>query len=124
MERPFLIVIDDEPFMHYLFQSIFELELKQGRLSMQLFLNPQEAYDFLIDLDEDQDATVVTDLNMPGMAGYELIARLQERSQGARFIVISAYEPDSMAKNLAGCLIDGYFTKPVDFHALRRQILA
>ncbi len=122
-----LIVIDDEVLMERLFEGMFWPELNDGRLDLLFFSDPQEGLSFLQDSQaalSHEPAVLITDINMPGMTGMELIRRLTfGRLVDFRIFVISAYDKDFVWKDLKNLPIEGFYRKPVDFFSLRHQIL-
>lgn len=128
MMRPIrLIVIDDETLMEHLFEGMFWPELKDGTIEIKFFNNPAQAFEYLQQyrcVSAPIQPVVITDINMPEMTGTELIQRLQSQGSDYRFFVISAYDRDYLWRELKDCIIEGYFTKPIDFFSLRNQVLA
>lgn len=83
-----ILVVDDEPQIRDLGGRIL------SRLGYQV-LTERDGRGALELLDRRNDvALVLTDLIMPGMGGWELVARLQERSPRPAVVVMSGYSED------------------------------
>jgi two-component system response regulator FlrC len=65
---------------------------------------------------------VVTDLNMPGMDGYELLHTLQLVYPSVQTIVMSGYARTSVEKRLEGLRFVQFIEKPADFHEIAGAI--
>jgi DNA-binding NtrC family response regulator len=67
---------------------------------------------------------VVTDLNMPGMNGFELLTQLQRTRPDVPFIIMSAHTRESVEDRLEGIKIFNYLEKPLDLHEIAEVILS
>ena len=115
-----LLVVDDEPDVKSLFELRFRSELQSGQFVMHFASNGSEALD--IASTDPELEVVVTDLNMPGMSGLELLARLEELRLPLKTIVLTAY--GDMA-NIRTAMMRGAFdfqVKPLDIDDLRTTI--
>jgi len=115
-----LLVVDDEPDVLTLFEMRFRHEIESGQFSLRYASNGSEALD-IASTDPDLEV-VVTDLNMPGMSGLELLARLDELHRPVKTIVLTAY--GDMA-NIRTAMMRGAFdfqVKPLDIDDLRATI--
>ena len=117
-----VMVVDDEPDMQLLFEKSFRNEVRAGRIEFHFATSGEQALQYL-----DQQGTadlvlILSDINMPGMSGLELLKRIKARDARLRVFVITAYGDESnqrLARDL-GC--DDYLTKPVDFGSLKEKI--
>lgn len=115
-----LLVVDDEQDVRALFELRFEHEVQNGTFSLQFASNGSEALDIAA-MHPDLEV-VITDLNMPGMSGLDLIGRLEELHSPAKTIVLTAY--GDMA-NIRTAMMRGAFDfqmKPLDIDDLRMTI--
>ena len=67
---------------------------------------------------------VVTDLNMPGMNGFELLRQLQRKRSDVPFIIMSAHTRASVEDRLEGVKVFSYLEKPLDLHEIAEVILS
>ena len=65
---------------------------------------------------------ILSDINMPGMTGLELLPKAKAARPDVPVIMITAYgDPDTRRKALEGGA-EALLTKPIDFVALRAEI--
>ena len=119
-----ILVVDDEPDVEALFRQQFRHDLRSGRFVMKFALSAPAA---LRVIDEVNDAVLIlilSDVNMPGMSGLELLPKARAARPDVPVIMITAYgDPETMRRALqdgAAALL----TKPIDFSALRDEIEA
>ena len=117
-----ILVVDDEPDVAMLFRQQFRRDLKAGRFEMNFALSALEALDCLAAADGRRLILILSDINMPGMTGLELLPRVKAVRPELPVIMITAYgDPDTRRKAEAGGA-DGLLIKPIDFAALRSEI--
>jgi class 3 adenylate cyclase/CheY-like chemotaxis protein len=115
-----LLVVDDEPDIQTLFELRFRRDVQNGSLELLFASNGSEALDVAA-TDPDIEV-VITDLNMPGMSGLELLGRLEALQLPLKTIVLTAY--GDMA-NIRTAMMRGAFdfqVKPLDIDDLRATI--
>jgi len=107
-----ILVVDDEKDIQPLFEQRFRKEIRNGEIEFVFAYSGEEA---LLRLEENKHEAVLilSDINMPGMSGLELLKQIKGRFHTPPPIVmmITAYG-DS----------DGFITKPVDFNLLKEKI--
>ncbi|MBL0176022.1 MAG: response regulator [Ignavibacteria bacterium] len=116
-----VLVVDDERDVELLFRQRFRKELRAGIIDLAFAFSGEEAIEYLERTSADI-VLVLSDINMPGMNGLELLRKLKERLPQLPVYMVTAYEGDfhSRAIELGA---DGYFNKPIDFDDLKRRIL-
>jgi adenylate cyclase len=115
-----LLVVDDEPDMRTLFELRFRREIQDGTYRMRFAMSGEQALE-LVSGAPDIDV-VITDLNMPGMDGLELLSRLEALELPMKTIVLTAYGDMS---NIRSAMMRGAFdfqVKPLDLDDLRATI--
>jgi CheY-like chemotaxis protein len=117
-----ILVVDDEPDIEPLFRQQFRRDLREGRFVMQFAQSAPEALALIGEAREVTLILILSDINMPGMSGLELLPRARAMRPDVPVILITAYgDADTMRNALAGGAA-GLFTKPIDFAALRGEI--
>ncbi len=119
-----VMVVDDERDVEVLFRQRFRKELRQGKIVFQFAFSGEEAVEYLETNGATELVLILSDINMPGMNGLELLHIIKKRfPEAPRVFMITAYADDhSRAKaKKYGC--DAYLTKPLDFEVLRQRIL-
>jgi adenylate cyclase len=115
-----LLVVDDEPDVRTLFEMRFRREIRAGTYRMQFATSGEQALE-MVTGERDIDV-VVTDLNMPGIGGLELLSRLEALGLPMKTIVLTAYGDMS---NIRSAMMRGAFdfqVKPLDLDDLRATI--
>src|ERR1700716_1723801 len=65
---------------------------------------------------------ILSDINMPGMSGLELLPKVKALRPDVPVIMITAYgDPETKRKAMEGGA-EGLLTKPIDFTLLRKEI--
>ncbi len=118
-----VMVVDDEADVQLLFQQRFRRELREGLIRFYFALSGEEALGML----ENQAADIMlilSDINMPGMNGLELLKAVKDRHGHLKVYMITAYsdEANRLRATEYGC--DDYFTKPLDFTVLKAKLAA
>lgn len=65
---------------------------------------------------------VITDNNMPRMAGLELVRRLRETAFKGKILVLSAHLSHQNRVAYDALAVDAMIPKPFDVHSLRRTV--
>jgi CheY-like chemotaxis protein len=73
-------------------------------------------------MEVEQFDLVITDNNMPGVDGLELVRRLRKQKFGGKIVVLSAHLSDDKIQDYARLAVDEMLHKPFDVHELRRAI--
>jgi len=118
-----ILVVDDEQDVKMLFQQRFRRELKKGELDLQFAFSAEEAIDSLAKMDVQADL-ILSDINMPGMNGLELLGHLKKKFVNPPLVVmmISAYGDNDNVNTAKELGADDFFTKPLDFSLLKEKL--
>ncbi|RZK34326.1 MAG: response regulator [Hymenobacter sp.] len=121
-----ILVVDDEPDVRALFEQRFRREIRAGALSFSFAYSGEEALDYL-HAHTSEVVLILSDINMPGMSGLELLRRVRTEHQPPpppRVMMITAYGDDASRAQALALGADDFLTKPVDFAALKEKLLA
>jgi CheY-like chemotaxis protein len=118
-----VLVVDDEKDVQTLFEQRFRKEIKSGEMKFVFAFSGEEALSYL-NLHEHEAVLILSDINMPGMSGLELLAHIKQKYYKPPPVVmmITAYgdaENYNTAKELGA---DDFLTKPVDFTLLKDKL--
>ncbi|WP_428669309.1 response regulator, partial [Roseibium sp.] len=89
--NPLILVVDDEADVELLFRQQFRRELRAHRFTMEFARSAAEA---LGRIEKAGDATLIlilSDINMPGMSGLDLLPKARAIRQDVHVIMITAY---------------------------------
>jgi CheY-like chemotaxis protein len=117
-----VLVVDDEPDVEALFRQHFRRELRNGRFTMEFARSALAALERIADAGSATLILVLSDINMPGMSGLELLPKARAARPDVPIIMITAYgDPETKRKALEGGA-EALLTKPIDFAMLRNEI--
>jgi CheY-like chemotaxis protein len=117
-----VLVVDDEPDVESLFRQQFRRELRAGRFDMEFAQSAPAALQSISHAGERSLILILSDINMPGMSGLELLPKAKAARPDVPIIMITAYgDADTKRKALENGA-DGLYTKPIDFISLRGEI--
>ena len=117
-----ILVVDDEPDVEMLFRQQFRRDLRVGRFTMEFAQSAPAALQCITDATGASIILILSDINMPGMTGLELLPKAKAVRPNVPVIMITAYgDADTKRKALEGGA-EALFTKPIDFGMLRGEI--
>jgi CheY-like chemotaxis protein len=117
-----ILVVDDEADVELLFRQQFRHDLRAGRFTMEFAQSANMALARITDAHDRSLILILSDINMPGMSGLELLPKAKAARPDVPIIMITAYgDAETKRKALEGGA-DALFTKPIDFLMLRNEI--
>jgi len=117
-----ILVVDDEPDVADLFRQRFRRETRQGTYVLHFAASAEEALDRLAGEIEPQLIVILSDINMPGMDGLELLHVIKERRPDLPVMMVTAYGDDDRRRRATQLGAMGFLTKPVDFDLLKAHL--
>jgi CheY-like chemotaxis protein len=117
-----IVVVDDEPDIELLFRQHFRRDLRTGRFDMEFANSAQGALDLIAHEHERRIILLLSDINMPGMSGLDLLPTVKQTRPDLPIIMITAYGDAETRRRAVECGADGLLTKPLEFLALRSEI--
>lgn len=117
-----ILLVDDEHDAVTLFRQQFRKEIRQGEYAFEFAASAQEALTILAARTPPTDMVILSDINMPGMNGLELLAEVHQRWPAVPVFMITAYgdrDTEARAKSLGAA---AFLHKPVDFATLKQLI--
>jgi len=118
-----ILVVDDEADVQPLFIQRFRKEIRDGLFDFVFAQSGQEALNLLAD-SHPTFALILSDINMPGMSGIEMLSKIRNTYENPPPIVmmISAYGDDENRTHAAHFGANDFLTKPVDFFTLKEKL--
>ncbi len=117
-----IMVVDDEPDVADLFRQRFRREARQGTYALHFADSGEEALRQLAGEIKPELIVILSDINMPGMDGLELLRHVKHRWPGLPVMMMTAYGDDERRRRAAEYGATQFFTKPVDFDHLKAQL--
>jgi CheY-like chemotaxis protein len=117
-----ILVVDDEPDVADLFRQSFRREARQGTYVILFAVSGPEALDRLAKEIEPTLIAVLSDINMPGMDGLELLAEIKQRFPDLPVMMVTAYGDNNRRRRARELGAFQFLPKPVDFDQLKAQL--
>jgi CheY-like chemotaxis protein len=117
-----ILVIDDEADVEALFRQHFRRDLRAGRFTMEFAYSASAALTRIENAEEASLILILSDINMPGMSGLELLPRAKALRPDVPVIMITAYGDAETKRKVLENGAETLLTKPIDFVALRGEI--
>ena len=117
-----ILVVDDEPDVEILFRQQFRREIRAGRFVMEFARSAPEALQHIGKAESASLILILSDINMPGMSGLELLPKAKAARPDVPVIMITAYGDAETKRKALENGAEALLTKPIDFAALRGEI--
>ncbi len=119
-----ILVVDDEEDVKSLFEQKFRREIRGGQFEFSFAFSGEEALKFL-DNHPSEVVMILSDINMPGMSGIELLKRIRTDHPSAppQVMMITAYGDAANHDQAMQLGADDFLTKPVNFNELKEKLL-
>lgn len=117
-----ILVVDDEPDIELLFRQQFRRDLRAGRFVMEFAQSASSALERIADAADVTLILILSDVNMPGMSGLELLPKARRIRPDVPVIMITAYGDEDTTRRALESGAEALLTKPIDFVALREEI--
>ena len=118
-----ILVVDDENDVQVLFQQRFRREIRNGEMDFMFAFSGEEALAYLREHNHEA-VLILSDINMPGMSGLELLQQIKSSfdDPSPHVIMVTAYGDDENYNHAMKHGANGFVTKPVDFSSLREKL--
>ena len=118
----YIVVVDDEPDVAEMFRQQFRRDLKSGRFTMEFALSAPAALEKVKAIPDPSLILILSDINMPGMTGLEMLPKMKAERPNVPVIMITAYGDEPTRKRATELGAAGLLPKPIDFSLLRQEI--
>lgn len=118
-----ILVVDDEQDIKTLFEQRFRKEIRSGDFAFAFANSGEDALNYM-NKHEHEVVLILSDINMPGMSGLELLKRIKQMYAVPPPIVmmITAYGDEENYNNSLKLGADDFLTKPIDFNLLKDKL--
>ena len=117
-----IIAVDDEPDVEVLFRQHFRRDLRSGRFAMEFAQSGPAALQRIHDAAGVSLILILSDINMPGMSGLELLPRAKALRPDVPVIMITAYGDAETKRKALENGAEALLIKPIDLATLRNEI--
>lgn len=118
-----ILIVDDEPDVQPLFEQRFRKEVKRGDIRLSFAHSGEGAFSYM-EQHPSEVVLILSDINMPGMSGIELLRRIRQKYNAPPPIVmmITAYSDEENYQQAMKYGADDFLTKPLDFNLLKEKL--
>jgi CheY-like chemotaxis protein len=118
-----ILVVDDEQDVKVLFEQRFRKEIRDKEMEFVFAFSGEEALVYL-NQHEHEAVLILSDINMPGMSGLELLGHIKQKYSKPPPVVmmITAYGDKENYDTAMQLGADDFLTKPVDFVSLKEKL--
>ncbi len=118
-----ILVVDDEPDVALLFRQRFRREVRDGTYVIHFANSGEMALDQLTNGIEPTLIVILSDINMPGMDGLQLLGEVKQRHPHLPVMMVIAYGDDGRRRRASVLGAADFLTKPVDFEQLKAAVM-
>jgi DNA-binding NtrC family response regulator len=117
-----ILVVDDETDVADLFRQSFRREVRDGIYVMHFACSASAALTLLSAGVTPPLIVILSDINMPGMDGFNLLGEINRRWPKLPVIMVTAYGDEERRRRASELGALEFLTKPVDFNYLKAQL--
>ena len=118
-----VMIVDDEEDAGSLYRQQFRKEVRNGEMHLHIAMSGFEALEMLEKINRERPLIILSDINMPGMSGIELLKIIKERWPDLRVVMVSAYAGnDTYQKEAEAYGADDFLSKPIDFEIIKSKV--
>jgi CheY-like chemotaxis protein len=117
-----ILVVDDESDVEALFRQQFRRELRAGRFAMEFAQSAPMALQRITNAGDESLILILSDINMPGMSGLDLLPKAKAIRPDVPIVMITAYGDAETKRRALENGAEALLTKPIDFGTLRSEI--
>jgi YesN/AraC family two-component response regulator len=118
-----ILIVDDEKDVELLFRQGFRKEIREGSIVFHFTFSSEDALEFLRNNTHLDKILILSDINMPGMNGLELLKIIKQDFPHLKVYMITAYGDEKNYKTAIDYGADEYLTKPLDMEKLKNELL-
>ena len=118
-----ILVVDDEADMKSLFEQRFRKEIRDGFIQFAFASSGEEAISYM-KLHDHEAVLILSDINMPGMSGLELLQYIKQKFENPPpyVMMVTAYGDEENYNQAMKLGADDFLTKPIDFVLLKQKL--
>ncbi|HYD29520.1 MAG TPA: response regulator [Azospirillaceae bacterium] len=119
-----ILVVDDEQDVVDLFRQRFRRELRNGSVCLEFAHCAEDALVRVGEIERPRVMLILSDINMPGMSGLELLKSVKERWANLPVVMVTAYGDEENRRRATELGAEDLIAKPIDFDALKARLAA
>ena len=119
-----ILIVDDDKDIESLFNQFFRKEIAAKTLEFEFKFSSEDALEFLNEDKNKSDLVLIlSDINMPGKNGIELLKEIKSSENSAPVFMITAFDDENNRNFSMKYGADKFLSKPIDFVALKKYIV-
>src|SRR5579859_3509033 len=118
----YILIVDDEVDVEDLFRQQFRRDIRNGRFKMEFADSALNALERVKTIPDPSLILILSDINMPGMSGLEMLPKVKAARPKVPVLMITAYGDEDTKRQALERGAVGLLTKPIDFGVLRQEI--
>ncbi len=119
-----ILIVDDEPDVVELFRQRFRGEARRGDYALHFAESGESALELLKRGIRPELVLILSDINMPGMDGLQLLNEIRQAWPQLAVMMVTAYGDDERRRRAAEAGAVDFLSKPVDFDYLKQRVRA
>jgi CheY-like chemotaxis protein len=120
--RERILVVDDEMDIVDLFRQQFRQEIRTGSIAFEFAHDSRQALDILESNAPPDVMLILSDIDLPGMNGLDLLKRIKQQWPDLPVVMITSYGDAENRRRAADLGADNFLTKPIDFTELKHKL--
>jgi two-component system chemotaxis response regulator CheY len=119
-----ILVVDDEADVQPLFLQRFRKEIRNNEIEFSFAQSGEDALNYLHEK-QSEVVLILSDINMPGMSGIELLTHIREDFDTPPppvVMMITAYGDEENHRQAMEKGANDFLTKPLDFNLLKEKL--
>jgi CheY-like chemotaxis protein len=116
-----ILVVDDEPDLPELFRQHFRREVRDGEYHLHFATSGEDGLRRIAEIGREL-IVILSDIDMPGTDGLELLRRTKELWPELPVMIVTAYADDGRRRRAAELGAAAFLAKPIDFAALKLRL--
>lgn len=118
-----IMIVDDEQDVESLFKQRFRKDLKNNQFEFHFAFSAESATEYLSSLNPIDIVLILSDINMPGKSGLDLLKEVKSKFPQLKVMMVTAYGDQQNYDKAFSLGADDFITKPIDFEQLREKIV-
>ncbi|HRG57791.1 MAG TPA: response regulator [Bacteroidia bacterium] len=119
-----IMIVDDEQDVESLFMQRFRKDLKSNQFEFHFAFSAESATQYLSSLNPIDIVLILSDINMPGKSGLDLLKEVKSKFPQLKVMMVTAYGDQQNYDKAFSLGADDFITKPIDFEQLREKIVS
>lgn len=119
-----IMIVDDEHDVQPLFLQKFRKEIREELIDFHFVFSGEDALNYLSTAVSSDLVLILSDINMPGISGLQLLKVLKEKYAHLKVFMVTAYDDKEKFQQAIEYGAEQYLTKPIDFDKLKEKIFS